>query len=178
MIVQVYNLKHSLCYTVNDNVDLRYLLIDIAKHMSEPINVLYARSNLYEYIICKFDKLYNRKHKERNQMYDYSIHVEYDRIRLVDAHTKHVSYVMFNKTNGNCVDKLSRHILYNEVETLRYLLEDIDNRQSGRATETNYHTSSIFEQDFSVLTKMKETAQTIIDKINRFQENITLTDYT
>lgn len=177
MIVQVYNLKHTICYEI-DNVDLRYLLIDIAKHMSERINVLYTHSNLYEYIINKFDELYNRKHEERNQAYDYSIRIDYDRIRLVDVHTKHVSYVMFNKTKGNCVDRLSRHILYNEVETLRHLLEDIDNRQNGRATETNYHNSSIFEQDFAVLTKMKETAQTIIDKINKFQENITLTDYT
>ena len=86
--------------------------------------------------------------------------------------------IHFHETKGNCVDKFTQHILGNDISTINYLFLYIKDRERLRSIENEYHSSVLFEQDFSDMTHIKETAQSIIDKINKFQEQITLADYT
>ena len=65
-----------------------------------------------------------------------------------------------------------------DISTINYLFLYIKDREYLRSIENEYHSSVLFEQDFSDMTRIKETAQSIIDKINKFQEQITLADYT
>ena len=66
----------------------------------------------------------------------------------------------------------------NDMWTLDYFMRNINSRRFTREIEKDYHSSALFEKDFYALTRMKEAAQSIIENINKFQENITLVDYT
>ena len=114
---------------------------------------------------------------EDNVKSDFIVDIDYLKVRLFNVKEKSINYILFNKPNGNCVDKLLQHILLDKLQTIHYLYTDIDSRCDDRDKEINYHNSNIFENDFLDLSRIKSIAQSIVDNINKFQEDITLTDY-
>lgn len=169
MIVKVIDTVNSKKYHVHDNADVRHILINFAKHINA------QELDLYKYITDSFDEQFNVC--EDNVKSDFIVDIDYLKVRLFNVKEKSINYILFNKPNGNCVDKLLQHILLDKLQTIHYLYTDIDSRCDDRDKEINYHNSNIFENDFLDLSRIKSIAQSIVDNINKFQEDITLTDY-
>ena len=168
MIVKIFGPEElKQAYIIDDGVDIRRMLIDCANQHDSNVSVLTDIKQLFE----KFTKC-------NSSIVHFRIIVFKYMCVLVDERNKKVYHIHFYKHMGNCVDRFARNILENDAHTILYLLQYIEERSHLRSIETDYHSSVLFEQDFADMTRMKEAAHSIIDNINKFQERITLSDYT
>lgn len=152
---------------LDNDIDIRHMLIEYA-------NSYDGKEDLQKYLNYMFEKFT----KCNSDFSHYRIFVGTDVCVLINETEKKVYNIYFYETKGNCVDKFTQHILGNDISTINYLFLYIKDKEHLRSIENEYHSSVLFEHDFSDMTRIKETAQSIIDKINKFQEQITLADYT
>ena len=167
MIVKIISPEDEQAYMLDNDIDIRHLLIEYA-------NSYDGKEDLQKYLNYMFEKFT----KCNSDFSNYRLFVGKNVCVLINETEKKVYNIHFHKIKGNCVDKFTQHILGNDISTINYLFLYIKDRERLRSIENEYHSSVLFEQDFSDMTHIKETAQSIIDKINKFQEQITLADYT
>lgn len=167
MIVKIISPEDEQAYMLDNDIDIRHMLIEYA-------NSYDGKEDLQKYLNYMFEKFT----KCNSDFSHYRIFAGADVCVLINETEKKVYNIHFHETKGNCVDKFTQHILSNDISTINYLFLYIKDRERLRSIENEYHSSVLFEQDFSDMTHIKETAQSIIDKINKFQEQITLADYT
>lgn len=167
MIVKIISSKGKQAYMLDNEVDVRHMLIEYAHNYDE-------KEDLQKYLNYMFEKFT----KCSSDFSHYRVFVGKNVCVLINETEKKIYNIHFHEIKGNCVDRFTQHILGDDISTINYLFLYIKDREYLRSIENEYHSSILFEQDFSDMTRIKETAQSIIDKINKFQEQITLADYT
>lgn len=169
MIVKVkynysFNYDCEISYLIDDDVNIRKAIIDyVNNHQGE--------KNIIKRFFERFTPVISDSHK-------YVIDVQNWFCTILDVASYKIHKIYFHDIPGNCVDKFMKHILENYLDTINYIKDDINHRQNLRISEKNYHSSNVYEQDFSCLTKIKNNAKHIVDIINDFQEQITINKYT
>lgn len=167
MIVKIISPKGKQAYILDNEIDVRHMLIEYANNYD-------GKEDLQKYLSYMFEKFT----KCSSDFSHYRVFVGKNVCVLINEAEKKIYNIHFHEIKGNCVDRFTQHILGDDISTINYLFLYIKDREYLRSIENEYHSSILFEQDFSDMTRIKETAQSIIDKINKFQEQITLADYT
>ena len=158
----------------NDETDIRKILIECANSNKKKNIVDVVEKCLSE--IATVPEKWDENIKEYKA--DYYIVIYDDYVKLCKLDEGYVNIIQFNKFTGNCVDKLLDHVIENDIQTLIFLKGYISSRKERRHIIADYHSSDMFEKDFSALTTMRKAAQDIVDKISKFQEDLTINDYT
>lgn len=161
-------------YTLdNDDVDIRKVLIECANTSHELSFDLIDKC--LENIAVPIEDESNDVSKIKAS---YHVIICDDTIRIINTEDDTVNVVYFNSFTGNCVDKLLDYIIENDMQTLAFLKNTIKRKRQQRHLIADYHSSDMFENDFRLLSKMKSTAQDIVERINKFQEDLTINEYT
>lgn len=173
MIVKVTYGNKEQSYFLDDSIDVRHMLID---YVDDYITSGYDEySDLYKYVK---NVIFSKFRKCISHVIHYTLIVNEATCTLIDERTEQLYRIYFCRLSGNCVDRFMTYKMENEMWMLDYFMRNINSRRSTRDIEKDYHSSALFEKDFYALTRIKETAQSIIENINKFQEDITLVDYT
>lgn len=173
MIVKVTYGSEEQSYFLDDSIDVRHMLIDC---VDDYIASGYDEyDDLYKYVK---NVIFSKFTKCISDVTHYTLIVGVTACSLIDERTEQLYRIHFSRLSGNCVDKFMAYKMENEMWTLDYFMRNINSRHFTRQIEKDYHSSALFEKDFYALTRMKEAAQSIIENINKFQEDITLVDYT
>ena len=173
MIVKVTYGSEEQSYFLDDSIDVRHMLIDYVDDYIT--NGCDEYDDLYKYVK---NVIFSKFRKCICDVTHYTLIVGVIACTLIDERTEQLYRIYFSSLSGNCVDKFMTYKMGNDIWTLDYFMRNINSRRFTREIEKDYHSSALFEKDFYALTRMKEAAQSIIENINKFQENITLVDYT
>ena len=95
---------------------------------------------------------------------------------IKNGELKDIIFVM--EIPGNCVDKFMAYHMNKFTAKVRTLSQKIEQGQTVRMSEEKYHDSAQFEKDFSALTEIRKTCEGLAESIRKFQENITISNYT
>ena len=118
MIVKIISSKGKQAYMLDNEVDVRYMLIEYANNYD-------GKDDLQKYLSYMFEKFT----KCSSDFSHYRVFVGKNVCVLINEAEKKIYNIHFHETKGNCVDRFTQHVLGDDISTINYLFLYIKDRE-------------------------------------------------